>query len=211
MSSIFLALPLLDHPSVDARCATGEQYLGADACFLRELLCSIDIAFTIAFTAEMVAKVLASGLLVPYPTAYLRDGWNVLDFFIVREREQPGRSPSVAEAHAAALAIGPRLVGFDRLRLRCLRSGGDGGRPGCLGVAAGAQDIARIARAAPSAHGYVALLYDPTTSGKVNQRHVINNPQAVLMLLRKQINARRLAVLKARAPAIDRGDDELAA
>jgi hypothetical protein len=61
------------------------------------------------------------------------------------------------------------------------------------------------------APGYVALLYDPTTSGKVNQRHVINNPQAVLMLLRKQINARRLAVLKARAPAIDRGDDELAA
>ena len=152
MSSIFLALPLLDHPSVDARCATGEQYLGADACFLRELLCSIDIAFTIAFTAEMVAKVLASGLLVPYPTAYLRDGWNVLDFFIVRERGQPGASPSVAEAHAAALAIGPRLVGFDRLRLRCLRSGGDGGRPGCLGVAAGAQNIARIARAAPSAH-----------------------------------------------------------
>ena len=51
------------------------------------------------------------------------------------------------------------------------------------------------------------MLYDPTTSGKVNQRHVINNPQAVLMLPRKQINARRLAVLKARAPAIDRGDD----
>ena len=63
----------------------------------------------------------------------------------------------------------------------------------------------------PQQGGYVALLYDPTTSGKVNQRHVINNPQAVLMLLRKQINARRLAVLKARAPAIDRGDDELAA
>ena len=70
---------------------------------------------------------------------------------------------------------------------------------------------ARAARALKASAGYVALLYDPTTSGKVNQRHVINNPQAVLMLLRKQINARRLAVLKARAPAIDRGDDELAA
>ncbi len=124
-------------------------------------------------------------------------------------REQPAADDCTAAVELGLPQTGEHSVlGNTRVfgaRVRWL-SDGSGVPPPALLLALSADN------ATWSSH--VALLYDPTTSGKVNQRHVINNPQAVLMLLRKQINARRLAVLKARAPAIDRGgrgDDELAA
>lgn len=60
--------------------------LGAEdeaACNFHNALHVLDIAFTGLFTLELILKVLANGLLVPYPEAYLRDWWNVLDFVIV--------------------------------------------------------------------------------------------------------------------------------
>jgi Ion transport protein len=42
----------------------------------------IDVAFTIIFIFECVAKVIAKGFLF-HRNAYLRDPWNWLDFFVV--------------------------------------------------------------------------------------------------------------------------------
>ena len=42
-----------------------------------------DDVFTILFTVEMLIKILALGVLIPAPTAYLRDPWNVFDGSVV--------------------------------------------------------------------------------------------------------------------------------
>jgi len=60
---------------------------GGSACQLgRFPACSvseyIDFVFLVLFSMEMIAKMLASGLLL-HPTAYLRSGWNWLDFIVV--------------------------------------------------------------------------------------------------------------------------------
>ena len=47
------------------------------------MLGGFDYFFTIVFTLELMSKVIANGLLTPYPTAYLRDAWNQLDAIIV--------------------------------------------------------------------------------------------------------------------------------
>jgi hypothetical protein len=42
----------------------------------------IELVFMVIFTAECVMKVIAYGFMM-HPGAYLRNGWNMLDFFIV--------------------------------------------------------------------------------------------------------------------------------
>lgn len=50
--------------------------------FRIELFQQMDVIFTLIFTFEMVLKMLVEGLVL-HDGAYLRNGWNVLDFFIV--------------------------------------------------------------------------------------------------------------------------------
>ena len=80
VSSLCLAVPLLEYPSVEKRCAAEP---GGSACTLQHVLGGFDYFFTIVFTLELMSKVIANGLLTPYPTAYLRDAWNQLDAIIV--------------------------------------------------------------------------------------------------------------------------------
>jgi hypothetical protein len=66
-SSIFLALdsPHLKHPST-----------------LATIVTFTDISFTIFFIAEMAIKMIAMGV-ISTPKAYLKNGWNILDFVVV--------------------------------------------------------------------------------------------------------------------------------
>ena len=84
-ASICLALPYLTYPSVERRCdldrAAGSP--DSDACIQFVTLNVVDDVFTGLFALEMLIKVLAFGLIIPSPTAYLRDPWNVLDFIVV--------------------------------------------------------------------------------------------------------------------------------
>merc|ERR1719482_1374691 len=57
---------------------------------LREVMALFNIIFTVLFTIEMVLKIVAMGFWksktptkYTLSTAYMRDGWNILDFFIV--------------------------------------------------------------------------------------------------------------------------------
>ena len=43
---------------------------------------SVELVFIVVFTLECVLKIIAYGFLF-HPGAYLRNGWNILDFFIV--------------------------------------------------------------------------------------------------------------------------------
>jgi voltage-dependent calcium channel L type alpha-1D len=47
------------------------------------VLSYIDLCITIIFAAELVMKVIAYGFIINGEDSYLRNGWNVLDFFIV--------------------------------------------------------------------------------------------------------------------------------
>lgn len=94
VSSISLALdnPLRDPDSSTAR-----------------ILQIIEIVTAVFFTIEFLLKICASGFYF-MPMAYLRDGWNVVDFFVVL----------VVLVEFAT--IGPNLVGLRSLRaLRALR------------------------------------------------------------------------------------------
>jgi len=42
----------------------------------------IEYVFLVIFTLEAIMKVVAYGFVL-HPGAYLRNGWNILDFFIV--------------------------------------------------------------------------------------------------------------------------------
>lgn len=48
-------------------------------CFLQE---RIEYIFLVIFTVECVMKIMAYGFMM-HPGAYLRSGWNLLDFTIV--------------------------------------------------------------------------------------------------------------------------------
>lgn len=48
-------------------------------CLLQE---KVEYAFLIIFTVETFLKIIAYGLLL-HPNAYVRNGWNLLDFVIV--------------------------------------------------------------------------------------------------------------------------------
>ena len=78
-NTIAMLAPLFEYPQAEERCDMGND----DACRFARGLFVIDLFFVGAFTLEVLLKTLAWGLLTPYPTAYLRDGWNVLDFGIV--------------------------------------------------------------------------------------------------------------------------------
>ena len=43
---------------------------------------AIEMVFSIAFTIELISKILAMGYYTD-PNAYMRDSWNVMDFVIV--------------------------------------------------------------------------------------------------------------------------------
>lgn len=50
---------------------------------LSRVLTYIDIVVTTLFTAEMLIKILVYGLIFNGETSYLRNSWNIMDFFIV--------------------------------------------------------------------------------------------------------------------------------
>lgn len=54
-----------------------------DSSSINDALNSAEIVFTILFTIEATIKIVALGFISCGPNSYLRDGWNVLDFFIV--------------------------------------------------------------------------------------------------------------------------------
>lgn len=43
---------------------------------------TVEYVFLVIFTTECVMKIIALGFMM-HPGAYLRNGWNLLDFFIV--------------------------------------------------------------------------------------------------------------------------------
>jgi Ion transport protein len=46
-----------------------------------QILDKIDIVFTATFALEAILKIIAMGFII-HKFAYLRQGWNVIDFFI---------------------------------------------------------------------------------------------------------------------------------
>ncbi|CAL8386171.1 unnamed protein product [Gadus morhua 'NCC'] len=57
----------------------------------------VEYLFLIIFTVEAFLKVIAYGLLF-HPNAYLRNGWNLLDFIIVVVGANPGADGSTHSA-----------------------------------------------------------------------------------------------------------------
>ena len=76
VSSICLAI---DSPRLTAAAASGSPF-EVEVCWWLEKL---NLYFTILFTFELMFKVVAHGLAFNGKTSFLRDPWNVLDFFIV--------------------------------------------------------------------------------------------------------------------------------
>ena len=59
------------------------DYSDREALTMRnKALAQIGIFFSSVFTVECLLKVIAMGFVV-HPKAYLRDGWNIIDFFVV--------------------------------------------------------------------------------------------------------------------------------
>ena len=81
VSSICLAIPLSEYPSYEDRCLDNPN--DVHACHVHSTLSILDDIFTALFSLEAATKILALGLCIPSPTAYLRDPWNVLDFLVV--------------------------------------------------------------------------------------------------------------------------------
>jgi len=61
--------------------AIDEPHLAKDSA-VKETLNVFDLIFTIIFAVEMVMKMIVYGFIFT-PNAYMSDGWNILDFFIV--------------------------------------------------------------------------------------------------------------------------------
>ncbi|XP_066580597.1 voltage-dependent L-type calcium channel subunit alpha-1C isoform X2 [Amia ocellicauda] len=79
----------------------------------------VEYLFLIIFTVEAFLKVIAYGLLF-HPNAYLRNGWNLLDFIIV----VVGLFSAILEQATKAeggTAIGGKAAGFDVKALRAFR------------------------------------------------------------------------------------------
>ena len=75
LSSITLAL---DSAKLQDSIANGEKW----AITMRDVLARLDLAFVFLFTIEAALKIVVMGFAF-HPGAYLRNAWNVLDFFIV--------------------------------------------------------------------------------------------------------------------------------
>uniref|UniRef100_A0A669ETF8 Voltage-dependent L-type calcium channel subunit alpha n=1 Tax=Oreochromis niloticus TaxID=8128 RepID=A0A669ETF8_ORENI len=73
---------------------------------------TVEYAFLIIFTIETFLKIIAYGL-VMHQNAYVRNGWNMLDFVIVGEVE--------GDAHASMHGHGGKPGGFDVKALRAFR------------------------------------------------------------------------------------------
>ncbi|KAG8537848.1 hypothetical protein GDO81_023706, partial [Engystomops pustulosus] len=79
----------------------------------------VEYLFLIIFTVEAFLKVIAYGLLF-HPNAYLRNGWNLLDFIIV----VVGLFSAILEQATKAdggSALGGKGAGFDVKALRAFR------------------------------------------------------------------------------------------
>ncbi|KAL2091596.1 hypothetical protein ACEWY4_013859 [Coilia grayii] len=92
---------------------------------------TVEYAFLIIFTIETFLKIIAYGL-VMHQNAYVRNGWNMLDFVIVviglfsvvleiLTKEDETDDPVTGEHHAAAHAHGGKTGGFDVKALRAFR------------------------------------------------------------------------------------------
>lgn len=57
-------------------------YPCGDSNLTNSSLETVEMVFIVIFTTECVIKIIAFGF-VMHPGAYLRNGWNLLDFFIV--------------------------------------------------------------------------------------------------------------------------------
>jgi len=60
-----------------------EEPLSDPKIYLHVILSQINFYITVIFLLEMVIKVIVYGLIANGPRSYLRDGWNILDTFIV--------------------------------------------------------------------------------------------------------------------------------
>ena len=76
VSSICLAI---DSPRLAAAAASGSPFEVQVSWWLEQL----NLYFTVLFTFELMFKVVAHGLAFNGKTSFLKDPWNVLDFFIV--------------------------------------------------------------------------------------------------------------------------------
>ncbi|KAI1888483.1 hypothetical protein AGOR_G00185610 [Albula goreensis] len=86
---------------------------------LREIWERVEYLFLIIFTVEAFLKVIAYGLLF-HPNAYLRNGWNLLDFIIV----VVGLFSAILEQATkgdGGTPIGGKAAGFDVKALRAFR------------------------------------------------------------------------------------------
>jgi len=68
---------------VSSVCLALDNPLNDPLSNLSKVLIRIDIALTSIFTAEAVGKIITFGLYECGSKSYLRNGWNVLDFFVV--------------------------------------------------------------------------------------------------------------------------------
>ncbi|CAM4470154.1 unnamed protein product, partial [Natator depressus] len=79
----------------------------------------VEYLFLIIFTVEAFLKVIAYGLLF-HPNAYLRNGWNLLDFIIVVVGLFSAILEQATKADGAN-SIGGKGAGFDVKALRAFR------------------------------------------------------------------------------------------
>uniref|UniRef100_A0A8D2AHV5 Voltage-dependent L-type calcium channel subunit alpha n=1 Tax=Sus scrofa TaxID=9823 RepID=A0A8D2AHV5_PIG len=96
----------------------GASLCWAQAWQLGELL-GLEYLFLIIFTVEAFLKVIAYGLLF-HPNAYLRNGWNLLDFIIVVVGLFSAILEQATKADGAN-ALGGKGAGFDVKALRAFR------------------------------------------------------------------------------------------
>lgn len=68
---------------VSSICLALDNPLNDPLSNLSRILIRIDIALTSIFTIEAVGKIIAFGLYECGSKSYLRNGWNILDFFVV--------------------------------------------------------------------------------------------------------------------------------
>lgn len=59
-----------------------DTYIGDEELTMKEVSLDIDIFFAAFFLLEMLMKLIAFGFFME-PASYLRESWNILDFFIV--------------------------------------------------------------------------------------------------------------------------------
>ena len=51
--------------------------------FRNQIINKISTFFSVVFTIEFMIKVVAKGFYLGWPTTYMKDGWNIIDFIVV--------------------------------------------------------------------------------------------------------------------------------